>query len=177
MKDPGPYPFLVLAALSVVALIAPGAVGQSSQRTAPVKPTPQGADLQHEVAVTLKLIQVFVTDAEGKPVLDLEKSDFVIIDNGKPQTITDFERHVEGPTALEKPALAPSSPREAAPLLSRKFFFIIDYIRNDRKGRHKVAGRRSRVYGHEGQAGRRDRPVHAVLDERADPARVSDEGP
>jgi len=134
MKDPGPYPFLALAALSVVALIAPEAVGQSSQRTAPVKPTPQGADLQHEVIVTLKLLQVFVTDAEGKPVLDLERSDFVITDNGKPQTITDFERHVEGPTALEKLAPAPSSPREAAPLMSRKFFFIIDYIRNDRKG-------------------------------------------
>ncbi len=33
--------------------------------------------LQHEVSVTLKLIQVYVTDKDGKPVLDLAKDDFI----------------------------------------------------------------------------------------------------
>jgi VWFA-related protein len=123
-----------LAALCIYALIASGAVGRPSQRTAPVKPKPPAEALQHEVTVTLKLIQVFVTDASGKPALDLQKSDFVLHDNGVPQTITDFEKHAEGLPALERPAPAPSGPPAAAPLLSRKFFFIIDYIRNDRKG-------------------------------------------
>jgi len=123
-----------LAALCIYALIASGAVGQSSQRTLPANSKPAAATLQHEVTVTLKLIQAFVTGTDGKPVLDLEKSDFVLYDNGVPQTITDFEKHAEGLPAHDRPAPATSSRREAAPLLSRKFFFIIDYIRNDRRG-------------------------------------------
>jgi hypothetical protein len=49
--------------------------------------------LQHEVIVTLKLVQVYVVDPEGNPARDLEKSDFVLYDNGKLQNITDFEKH------------------------------------------------------------------------------------
>jgi VWFA-related protein len=103
--------------------------------------------LQHEVAVTLKLIQVFVTDANGKPALDLQKSDFVLSDNGRPQTITDFEQHVLSLPAAgrvetakpvyEKPvpdAAARPPAKTEAPLLSRKFIFLIDYCRNDLEG-------------------------------------------
>jgi hypothetical protein len=54
----------------------------------------QEADLKHEVVVTLKLIQVYVTDKKGSPVTDLEKSDFQLWDNGKPVEITGFEKHV-----------------------------------------------------------------------------------
>ena len=50
--------------------------------------------LRHEVEVTLKLIQVYVTDKKGNPVLDLEKEDFILLDNGKQQMITEFEKHV-----------------------------------------------------------------------------------
>ncbi len=124
---------LALAAALVllgVAVARPGKPESSAQ----VRAKPSGTSLQHEVTVTLKLIQVFVTDAQGRPALDLERSDFMLTDNGQPQTITDFERHVEGLPALEHPAAALSSPAKAAPLLSRKFFFIIDYIRNDRQG-------------------------------------------
>lgn len=37
-------------------------------------------ELQHEVTVTIKLIQVYVTDKEGNSVTDLEKSDFELFD-------------------------------------------------------------------------------------------------
>ena len=60
------------------------------------------APLQHEVSVTLKLIQVFVTGPDGKPALDLAKSDFILTDNGKPQTITDFESHALAAPAAER---------------------------------------------------------------------------
>jgi hypothetical protein len=50
--------------------------------------------LQHEVPATLKLVQVFVTDKNGNPVVDLIKEDFQIFDKGKIQKITEFERHV-----------------------------------------------------------------------------------
>jgi VWFA-related protein len=97
------------------------------------------APLQHEVTVTLKLIQVFVTGPDGKPARGLAKSDFALTDNGKPQVITDFESHVlaapaaERAVAVDLPAPAPI-PSGPAPLLSRKFIFLIDYVQNGLDG-------------------------------------------
>ncbi len=64
---------------------------------------------QHEVVVTLKLVQVHVTDKQGNPVTDLTKDDFILYDNKKLQTITDFEKHLqaipEKPIKPEKKAV------------------------------------------------------------------------
>ena len=49
--------------------------------------------LQHDVTITLKLIQVMVTDKDGNPVTDLNKEDFLLFDNDREQTLTEFERH------------------------------------------------------------------------------------
>ena len=92
--------------------------------------------LQHEVSVILKLVQVYVTDKDGNPVTDLEKSDFVLYDKGKLQTVTDFERHIfklEKEIKDTKPDLA----QKAAPLLNRKFFILLDYGRNGLYGINK----------------------------------------
>ena len=130
--------FAVLAALSLFAILALGVSGRP-EPSAQVKTKAVGASLQHQVTVTLKLVQVFVTDDKGKPALDLKRSDFVLYDNGAPQTITDFEKHVLAAPAAEsagvEAAPAPSPSREtSAPLLSRKFIFFIDYGRNDLEG-------------------------------------------
>jgi VWFA-related protein len=85
--------------------------------------------LQHDVSVTLKLIQVYVTDKKGAPVTDLEREDFILTDDGREVEITDFERH-----ALEipgKPEPRVSREELPAPLLSRKYLFLIDFSRND----------------------------------------------
>jgi hypothetical protein len=58
------------------------------------KSPPQEA-LQYEVTVSLKLVQVYVTDKNGQPVADLNKEDFIVLDDGKPVAVTDFERHPE----------------------------------------------------------------------------------
>ena len=50
---------------------------------------------QYEVVVALKLVQVHVTDKDGNPVTDLTKDDFILYDNKKLQTITDFEKHLQ----------------------------------------------------------------------------------
>ena len=114
-------------------------------------PAPQEAvrlekPLQHEVSVTLKLIQVYVTDLNGKPVMHLSKSDFLLFDNAKPQTITDFEKHMapisgpepaplEKPASEKKPENVASVPTVAPPSrLNRKFFFLIDLDKNDLAG-------------------------------------------
>jgi VWFA-related protein len=132
------------AAFAVLVLFAAAGAGRP-EAFAQVKAKAPAASLQHEVTVTLKLIQVFVTDAAGKPALDLERSDFVLTDNGQIQTITDFEKHVLAVPAAGRaaaapaPAPAPSAKAEAeAPLLSRKFIFLIDYVQNGFEGVNKA---------------------------------------
>jgi hypothetical protein len=98
--------------------------------------------LQYEVAVTVKLVQVYVTDSKGNPASDLEMSDFALYDNGKLQTITGFEKHFlsapEGATRatpevkVAEAKLAPG--RDVTSLMNRKFIFLIDYGRNDIEG-------------------------------------------
>lgn len=98
--------------------------------------------IQHEVTVTLKLVQVYVTDKKGNPVENLEKEDFVIYDNGKKQTITEFERHLlrfpsakieTQPEVIEESPLP--APRE---LLTRKFFLLFDFANNNARGIEKA---------------------------------------
>lgn len=90
--------------------------------------------LQYEVAVTVKLVQVHVTDPKGNPARDLEMSDFVLYDNGKLQTITGFEKHfLAAPEAkVEEKKLSPA--RDVASLMNRKFVFLFDGERNDNAG-------------------------------------------
>jgi len=89
--------------------------------------------LQHEVTVTLKLIQVFVTDKDGKPVTGLRKTDFELWDNSELKTITDFETHtlILPQTQAEEIKPYPAPP---APKLNRKFFFVLDLEKNDHVG-------------------------------------------
>ena len=96
--------------------------------------------LRHEVSVTLKLVQVFVTDSRGKPIRDLEKADFEIYDNGVLKTITEFEKHfIPARLTTERPVSAPAEAAAAPPApeaakLGRKFFFVFDVERNDLQG-------------------------------------------
>ena len=94
--------------------------------------------IQHEVAVTLKLVQVYVTDNKGNPVVDLMKEDFLVYDKGKKQEITEFERHILQlpqseagiqPEMIQATPLPPS--RE---LMSRKFFLLFDFAYNNARG-------------------------------------------
>jgi VWFA-related protein len=95
--------------------------------------------LQYEVAVTLKLIQVYVTDKKGNPVMDLTQDDFIVFDNGRPVTITEFERHdlfAAPPTSeIETPdECLVSTPATPPQTMNRKFFLFIDFAFNNQKG-------------------------------------------
>jgi VWFA-related protein len=93
---------------------------------------------QHEVTVTLKLVQVYVTDKKGDPVMDLEKEDFLIFDNGKEQTITEFERHILRLPSAEtevRPEVIQESPLpDARKSKVRKFFLLFDFAYNNARG-------------------------------------------
>lgn len=134
----------LLGAIGTVAILAPArpALGQEIA-VRPQKP------LQHEVTVALKLVQVYVTDKKGKPVTDLRKDDFTLLDNGAPVTITEFERHVLAPPApaqaLPSAPAEPAAPAAAAapapaakPDLGRKFFLFIDFAFNTPRGALKA---------------------------------------
>jgi len=99
------------------------------------------------VTVTLKLIQVFVTDGKGNPVTDLTQADFILYDNGRLKTITDFEKHLllkrekkidekaeiepEKKIREEVPETEPPPAREISSRMNRKFFLLLDMFKND----------------------------------------------
>ena len=99
-------------------------------------------ELKHEVTVTLKLIQIYVTDKTGNPITDLKQNEFLIYDNNKLQNITDFERHVLFPSKdkivshPEKKDTTPSSSSDG--VMNRKFFLFFDLVNNNAKGFQKA---------------------------------------
>lgn len=133
-----PSPRGVIFALLLSALIfepSRPAASLSNKRQEAVRPQ---KPLQHEVVVTLKLIQVVVLDKKGNPVTDLRKEDFVLYDNGRPMSLTEFERHaLKIPSGEEPPAeerIAPTPLPGKSALLSRKIFFIFDFAYSDGRG-------------------------------------------
>jgi len=94
--------------------------------------------LQHQVTVTVKLIQVYVTDKNGNPVLDLGKEDFVIYEDGKKQQITEFEKHVLSLPSMEEKIQPEKIPESGLPpprkLMNRKFFILFDFAYNNARG-------------------------------------------
>ena len=94
--------------------------------------------IQHEVTVTLKLVQIYVTDKKGNPVVDLKKEDFLIYDNGKNQSITEFEKHIlhlpPSMTEVQPETVQESKLPEPKELMSRKFFLFFDFAFNNPKG-------------------------------------------
>jgi VWFA-related protein len=95
---------------------------------------------QHEVTVTLKLVQVFVIDKKGNPVTDLTKDDFILYDNGKLQEITDFEKHLLAlpeKKVEEKIGVTELPPPKVPSRMNRKFILLLDIDRNDASGLNK----------------------------------------
>jgi VWFA-related protein len=107
---------------------------------APIVGQQEQPQLRHEVKVTLKLVQVYVTDKKGNPVLDLSKDDFLVNDEGEKQDLTEFEKHVltlpsEREAAPAAVVATPASPSRE--LMPRKFFLFFDYAFNNAIGIEK----------------------------------------
>lgn len=102
---------------------------------------------QHEVTVTLKLIQVYVTDKEGRAAMDLELGDFELSDNGEHQKLTAFEKYtlllprikkekkeIKPLDKIYKPKTAPIEESPPLQTMNRKFFLFFDFAFNNREG-------------------------------------------
>jgi VWFA-related protein len=74
--------------------------------------TPQAPAVR--VQTDLVLARVVVRDRQGRPVSGLDRSDFEILDNGKPQAITAFS--VEGAPPAEATPAATPAPQGGTPL-------------------------------------------------------------
>jgi len=147
---------LTIRAAKVLLLLSVSLAFLLFAEPSPAKPPspPAGSQqgLQHDVSVTLKLIQIYVTDGKGNPVAGLSRSDFELFDDGERVEITDFENHVSVTDAPKDPAAAEAPirdnpnplPTTAAPLMARKFLFLFDFAYNNPRGivQAKAAARR-----------------------------------
>jgi len=115
-----------------------GTARRAFSQVLPDKTPQEKVTAGQEVAVTLKLVQVYVADKNGQPVLHLKKEDFIIRDNGKAQKITEFESHVLTiPSPGKEPApetVAPTPLELPRSLMPRKFFLFFDFAYNNPRG-------------------------------------------
>lgn len=117
-------PALAVAALLLLLLSASSASAGVPGQAPAQKP------LQHQVTVSVKLVQVYVTGKGGVPVSDLTAADFEVTDNGKIYPVTHFEKHFL--EAGEPVISTPASPGIKAPM-NRKFFLVFDFAFMDPK--------------------------------------------
>lgn len=93
--------------------------------------------LQHEVVVSLKLVQVYVVDKSGNAVSDLTPADFELYDDGVAKPITDFEIHRLSLDRLPED-LRETRASASRPEMRRKFFLFFDFAFNSRAGISKA---------------------------------------
>lgn len=120
---------LGISLLGLALLAQPVRAEQRAQAGQQEQQVPKQLQLRpkHEVTVTVKLVQVYVTDKGGNPASDLTADDFEIYDNNKPVPVLHFEKHF----AEELAAAGAPGPR---PALNRKFFLFFDLAFTDARG-------------------------------------------
>lgn len=81
--------------------------------------------IRFETSASLVVINVTVRDKSGKPIPDLKKEDFRVLEDGKPQTLTVFEYQrlsSEKLPAVEVPKFDPKAPKVDEPEAARPSF-------------------------------------------------------
>src|SRR5205807_10089571 len=76
----------------------------SPKQTPTTQEKPAEIDTQDVVKITTNLVQIDVTvTKDGKPVTDLRPEDFEILEDGKPQTVTNFSYVSNVPGSASRP--------------------------------------------------------------------------
>jgi VWFA-related protein len=114
---------VVLRVLLIVCLVISNVIAAPAQQTAPPPQKPTEVDSQDVVKITTNLVQVdAVVTKDGKVVTNLQPEDFEILEDGKPQTITNFS-YVSNVADTTTPTAAPvarSKDRIATPVAPAK---------------------------------------------------------
>lgn len=90
--------------------------------------------------VHLHNLDVVVTDAKGNPVRGLTKNDFIVLENGAQQPITNFSLYDTSATTASSVNAAPAETErfEAVPPPPRHFVFFMDEIEVQRSARERL---------------------------------------
>ena len=90
--------------------------------------------------VHLHSLDVVVTDAQGNPVRGLTKGDFVVLENGVAQPVTNFSLYDTSASTASSvnPAASGMETAAAVPPPPRHFVFFIDEIEVQRNARQKL---------------------------------------
>ncbi len=90
--------------------------------------------------VHLHNLDVVVTDAKGNPVRGLGKDDFVVLENGTPQAVTNFSVYdtSAGSASSVNSSAQNAETFEAVPPPPRHFVFFIDEIQVQRNARQRL---------------------------------------
>jgi VWFA-related protein len=116
---------LAVAACLLLSLITPGSAQQAqgtSSKNIEYQKNAASSQKQGEVVkigVTLVQIDVTVTDSKGRPVTDLKAEDFEVLQDSRPQQVTNCSYVVAQPeeTTPSKPKNAPAEPPAPPPKL------------------------------------------------------------
>jgi VWFA-related protein len=99
----------ILPAVAAWAVVLPGLLS-SPAVVAQQNPTPQVPELLAPVSTELVRVDVVVTQKSGGPRVGLSQDDFVILEDGQPQKITQFEAFVSAPPKGAPPAPGTPTP-------------------------------------------------------------------
>jgi VWFA-related protein len=112
---------------------------------APQSGVPPQQQYGESIEVRLHNLDAVVTDRDGKPVTGLTKEDFVLLENGVAQEITNFSAYADQPAPAAPP---PGTARDAgpseitAPIATppppRRFVFFIDEMSIQAAARNKL---------------------------------------
>ncbi|MET0645019.1 MAG: VWA domain-containing protein [Pyrinomonadaceae bacterium] len=148
-----------LALLLSFGAICPATAAQTTPPARPTQqqqqqppPSSQTTDDDDVVRITTSLVQtdVVVTDRDGRQVTDLKAEDFEILENGKPQNITNFSYVSAAPAAApaagaptppppprDKAGVPPPPPARLRPeQVRRAIALVVDDLRMSHEGVH-----------------------------------------
>jgi len=125
--------FAINATGVVVLWAVVSVVGSGQSQNPPPQIQAQPPSARQEIPafrsrVTLVPLDVRVVDADGKPVTDLTREDFTILEGSVPQTIAHFDTHglvAEAPPPKARPALRQAPGEALAPQRSRTFLIVL----------------------------------------------------
>ena len=126
--------FLAFGMHGQTGLSTPQAAASSSAPPNGPQPQPTSGIATIHARSNLVVVDVVVTNAEKNPVHGLKASDFSLTEDGKPQTIRNFEEHTALPPSEIKVAPAPKLPpglftnKSAAPANGPVNVLLLDYL-------------------------------------------------
>ena len=108
------WPSRALAVVLVTVLLLSSVCSQTPSPS----PNSRQADFKFKVATEIVLVNVVARDKQGKPVQDLKKEDFTLLEDGKAQQIASFDyENIDAASA--SPATGPSQQTLNEPPLSK----------------------------------------------------------